>query len=311
MSDAVRRWLDEDTSVRAAALVRLDGRDPDEPEVARIRRDGYAQGSAARVLDGLGGPFEPATFYVPKYGAPFHRLVAAAEMGVRADEPRAAAALEFMLSRFRKADGGFGNPLRDGPGHLCVTGNAVRAALLMGQGGDPRVLDGLRWLVEHQRADGGWHCFPPEDAPSTLDAWEALAALAALPEKARDEPARRAAARGREFLLAAHLGARDAYAPWRRAHFPRHYYYDVLVGLGIVAALGGKADARLREAQRWLEEKRRPDGRWTHEAHHPDLEGEADYTPHRPGVGAPAPLVVEEAGAPSRWVTLEALVALR
>jgi len=65
-----------------------------------------------------------------------------------------------------------------------------------------------------------------------------------------------------------------AYAPWFRLHYPVHYYYDILVGLDVVTALGRGDDPRLRPALAWLEERPNRDGRWNLDALHPDLEDE-------------------------------------
>ena len=115
--------------------------------------------------------------------------------------------------------------------------------------------------------------------------------------------------RGVEFLLAQRLGMDDPYEPWRRLHFPRHYYYDVLVGLDLATSLGDPHDPRLEPALAWLEGKRGADGRWRADRHHPDLGEGADYA-LRPGEPV-APLVVEDAGRPGKWVTLAALRVLR
>lgn len=309
--DPVAWLLDPaDPAVRARALVDLLGRAPDDPDVKAARAETAERGSAARVLAGLAVPDEARALYVPKYGATFHRVVALAEMGVTTDEPRAAAALEALLTRYAKDDGGFGNPARPGPGHLCVTGNLARAAILMGEADHPRVRNALDWLVERQDADGGWHCFPNEEKGGTLDAWEALGAFAALPEPRRSARVRESAARGVAFLLERQLGARAGHAPWLRFHFPRHYYYDVLVGLDLATTLGDPRDARLGPALDLLRAKRGPDGLWRHEKDHPDLAEGDDYTPHPPGLPI-APLQVEPEGAPSRWVTLAAMRVLR
>jgi hypothetical protein len=136
-----------------------------------------------------------------------------------------------------------------------------------------------------------------------------LGAFDALPRSAWSPSIRASAERGVEFFLSQGLGLADPYEPWRRLHFPRHYYYDVFVGLDLATALGNPRDPRLAPALAWLEAKRRPDGRWSADAAHPDLAEGADYTLR---TGEPVtPLVVEEPLQPSKWVTLAALCVLR
>jgi hypothetical protein len=66
-------------------------------------------------------------------------------------------------------------------------------------------------------------------------------------------------------------GAR--YKPWFRFHYPIHYYYDLLVGLDFMTALGYTNDPRLEYAVKLLKTKRRRDGKWNMDAIHPDVEG--------------------------------------
>jgi len=301
--DPVLAWLLDpaEPAVRAQALVDLLRRPEDDLDVREARAEAAARGSAARVLSGvvLSGR-DARALYRPKYVAPFHRLVALAEMGVPATDPAAGALLEACLDAF------LGDPREN---EVCLTGNLARAAWRMGRGSDPRVADAVRWLAATQLPDGGWHCWPDEDPRGTLDAWEALGAFAAIPPAARSAEVRAAAARGVEFLLERRLGMDDPYEPWRRLHAPRHYYYDVLVGLDLATALGDPTDPRLRPALAWLRAKRGADGRWHADRPHPDLGPGADYA-LRPGE-AVTPLVVEPEGEPSRWLTLAALRVLR
>lgn len=302
--DPVVAWLldPSDPAVRAQALVDLAGRSPQDPEVREARAAMATRGSAARVLADLRMPAarDATALYRPKYGAPFHRLVTLGEMGVPASVPAAGALLDACLDAFVGPEG----PLRDG--EVCVAGNLARSAIRMGRGDDPRVTRALQHLAAIQLPDGGWHCWPDEVPHGTVDAWEALGAFAALPEKDRPRDVVR---RGVEFLLAQRLGMDDAYAPWRRIHFPRHYYYDALVGLDLATALGDPRDERLGPALAWLEGKRGADGRWRLDAQHPDLGEGAGYEMR--DAASVAPLVVEPTGAPSRWATLAAMRVLR
>lgn len=84
----------------------------------------------------------------------------------------------------------------------------------------------------------------------------------------------RAVERGAEFYLEREMHKEGkSYAPWYRFHYPIHYYYDLLVGLDFMTALGYGDDSRLRYAIDRLKEKRRSDGRWNIDAVHPNLEG--------------------------------------
>jgi hypothetical protein len=173
---------------------------------------------------------------------------------------------------------------------------------------EPLVRRSIDWLVKAQLADGGWHC-DPSATQGTLDCWEALAAFATLPAPLRSEAVRRSIERGAEFYLErglSHEGS-TAYAPWLRWHYPTHYYYDVLVGLDVLTALGYASDPRIRPALQLLEERRNSNGTWNIDAHHPDVSPDEPYQPRTPIY----PFILELAGQPSRWITTTAAVVLK
>jgi hypothetical protein len=117
--------------------------------------------------------------------------------------------------------------------------------------------------------------------------------------------------RGAEYYLEHELHVQgDRYDPWYRFHWPVHYYYDLLVGLDCLTALGYGSDRRLGYALDLLRQKRRPDGRWNLDAVQPDYDPEsARWFANHPEK-RPAPLTFEAAGRPSNMITLQALVVL-
>lgn len=304
MDPVVERLLDDaDPALRAATLVELRGRAPDDTEILTLRREATRHGAAASLLAGVHlSARDSISLYRPKYGAPFHRLVALADLSMPASDPRVAALLDACLDAFLARPG---EKLDAKEQEVCLTGNLARAALAMGRGDDARVAEALAWLVEAELPDGGWHCWGPT---GSVDGWEALAAFALVPKARRSAAMRAAIARGVDLFLESRLGLDDGYGPWRRLHFPRHYYYDALVGLEIATALGDPKDPRLAPALDWLASKRGGDGFWRADAEHPDLGGSPEYV-LRPGEPV-TPLVLEPLGASSTWLTLRALAVL-
>jgi hypothetical protein len=310
--EATLPWLldSNEPAVRYRALRDLVGLPENARGVVAARRAIPRGPWATRIFakQQPGGHWEsPDNLYQPKYRATIWNVQVLALLGVTRDDPRMAAACELFLEQYARRDGGFDNaPEPESPAELCVTGNLTRTLLLAGYGDDRRVRAGVDWVVRHQLADGGWHCWPNRAFQrGTLDGWEGLSALAAVPPARRSPEIERSVARGTEFFLRHRLieQGRSVYAPWRRFHFPNHYYYDALVGLDLLTSLGLGADERLDPALSLLARKRRPDGTWAVDRPHPDLGPGAGYAPRV----APTPMVVEPATRPSLWLTLTAL----
>ncbi len=314
LSPSLRRWLlgASDPSVRLRVHRELLGRPARHPEVVRARREIGRTGWAAGILGQqlADGQWDtPGTsareLYRPKYIATNWRLLVLADLGVRGTDPRVEKAVDLFLRRFSRPNGGD----LGGPGsEACFTGNAVRMLYAFGRGADAATRRSVDWILRTQKRDGGWHCFPSRTG--TLDAWEPLSGLAAIPSGERSDEVRRAIARGAEFFLARGLlreGPRP-YAAWQRLHYPVHYYYDLLVGLDLLTRLGYGKDPRLRPALARLEAKRNPDGTWDLDALHPDV-SDPSYGPGP--VGDPFyPFGLELPGQPSRWITVSALAVL-
>ncbi len=294
-NEAVLGWLLEENepSIRYLAsrdLVRL--------RVPRVRLDalraavprrGWAAAILARQQEGTWWG-RPDTCYWPRTIGTYWSLAVLAELGLSRDDERVERAVEHMLRLHLMPDGGFSPLGRPKPSHFCSTGIMVRTLLQLGYGDDPRTWGGIEWLVAAQLDEGGWDCHSP--GASTLDAWEAMAAFAAIPRERRTRAVRDSIRRGAEFYLSRgllHEGPR--YARWYELHYPWHYWYDVLVGLDFLAALGYGADRRAQEARDLVRSKRLPDGRWALD-------------------GVNGKLRLESPGKPSKMVTFLALRAL-
>ncbi|HTT72884.1 MAG TPA: prenyltransferase/squalene oxidase repeat-containing protein [Thermoplasmata archaeon] len=316
VSPRIREWLlgpASDPSVRWRFLSEVEGRPPTDARVRAARRaigrSGWAEGILAHQFpDGrwaTPGSSDPE-IYRPKYISTYWRFLVLADLGMTRADPRIRHTAELVLRRWTEK----GTDLLGGPeSEICSVGNSVRALVRYGYLDHPVVQRCIDWTVRTQKRDGGWYCFPGRSSGS-IDGWEGLAALAEIPEDARDDRVRRSIERGAEFFLRHRLMDEGStrYPPWFRIHFPTHYYYDLLVGLRILTGLGYGADSRLRPALRWLLGKRRRDGTWALDADHPDLD------PQHGGYvfdeGPVWPMRLEPPGEPSRWATGEALGVL-
>lgn len=309
-------WLlgEDQPAIRYRTLSELLGRSARDPEVREARERIPTVGWAADLLAERepGGWWGNASnHYHPKYVSTYWKMLVLSDLGLTRDLPaiRESCELWTRTKPVQRREPGVHLP---GFLHHCVVGMSARAFLRFGYHDDPRVREGLEWIAATAHPQGGWSCF---GLGRTLDSWEGLAAIAAYPRSKRSAAMQYAADRGAEFYLERELHHQgDRYAPWYRFHYPVHYYYDLLVGLETLTALGHGDDPRLRYALDLLEKKRRPDGRWNLDAIHPDLGGPLarkrkerfrDHPKDRP-----TPFALEKVGAPSKMITLRALLVL-
>jgi len=310
---ATMEWLlqEDQPSIRYLALTQLLRKSEDDSEVLSAREAIGGRGWAADLLskqDRGGWWVGEESLYRPKYLSTNWMLLILSDLGLTKEDPRIRKACELWIKRFAREDGGFAI---DGSrtSHLCTTGNMARALVRFGYADHPKVRSAFEWMVRNASHLGGWSCF---GSGRNLDSWEPMSAFAAYPQKKWTAGMHRAVELAAEFFLQRELHKQgDRYEPWYRFHYPVHYYYDVLVGLDCVTALGYGKDPRLKVALSLVKEKRRPDGRWNLDAVHPDLEGNmADWYRKHPK-DAPTPFALEKAGEPSKMITLRALQVLR
>ena len=313
----IRAWLleEDQPAVRCRALVDLLDRRPDDPDVrearARIGKVGWAADQLRQMgPKGYWERREPRNvaewvdfLYFPPYLSTNWRALVLADLGLDSTDPR----IRRIAERLFEYKLRLSSPFNFFHEEVCISANAARMLTRFGYGDDPRVRRLYDWLLDDQRADGGWSC--SQGTPGTLDAWEALAAFAALPKPRRSAKMDRAIERGAAFYLERKLfeeGRR--YPPWFRLHYPNHYFYDILVGLDVLTQLGFSDDRRLRPALEILRGLRRRDGRWGADRVHPDVPpGTKIYSDMR----KVRPLVIEPPGRPSKWITLKALSVLK
>jgi hypothetical protein len=300
--------------MRCTTLTDLLGRGNDDPEVRRARARIPRTGWASEILrrqgpDGFWEPHAPRTvreylyfLWFPEFSATIWNAIVLADLGLTSADPR----IRKIADRLFEYKLGLSTMINLYHEEMCAVGNAARTLTRFGYGDDARVRRLYDWILEDQRPDGGWNCSP--GTPGTLERWEPLAALAALPKPKRSNRMEAAIARGAEFYLQRELfreGPR--YAPWFRFHYPNHYFYDTLVGLDLLTTLGYSGDRRLRPALEALSKKRRRDGTWIIDRAHPDAPPSLLHL----HVKKVRPLQLERPGEPSKWITLTALRVLQ
>ncbi len=311
-------WLleEEAPSIRYLALTQLMGKRETDPEVREARSRIPASGWVADILrrrDPAGWWVRDRGWLEPRFTGTHWNMLALADLGATRSIPEVAASAEYWMAKSPLQGGGVGG-FGKGKGHHCYTANMARGLVRLGYDEDPRVRRTMEWLVKTAHPKGGWSCRYMKDGPApsrSLDAWEGLAAFAAYPRSKWSPAMTTCVERSAEYYLERELHVQgDRYEPWYRFHWPTHYYYDLLVGLDCLTALGYRDDSRLTYALDLLRKKQRPDGRWNLDADQPDpdLEGARWYAEHPKN--RPTPLSFEAAGQPSKMITLRALTVL-
>jgi len=311
-SHRVLDWLleDDQPAVRYHTLRELLGRPETDSEVCEAKRRIPKVGWAAEILarrDPAGWWVREKSLYHPKYISTNWNMLALSDLGATRAIPAVRASCELWMDRSPLKGGGVGG-FSKGNGHHCYTGNMARALIRFGYGNDRRVRKALDWLVKTAHPKGGWTCWAFGGGPSpgrTLDSWEGLSAFAAYPRSKWTRAMQGCVERAAEYYLEHELHRQgERYAPWYRFHWPVHYYYDLLVGLDVLTALGYEDDPRLRFALEHLRKKRRADGRWHLDANHPDVEGAVARWYRDHPKDRPIPLELERPGHPSKMITL-------
>lgn len=317
-------WLLEpdNPSVRYLALTELLGRPESDSEVREARAAIMQRGVVPALLDRQeeGGHWgRLASFYTAKYRGTVWQLLVLAEHRADGSDERVRRACEVVLGQSQDPEGGgFSHRASQrGDGGLpsgvipCLTGNMVWALWRLGCGDDDRVRRGVDWLVRHLRFDDGDGA-PPDERP--YKGWEicygrhsclmgvvkGLKALAEVPPDRRSANVTRTIDAATELLLVHHVYKRSsdpskvAKPGWTRFGFPRMYQTDALEMVSLLLRLGCR-DPRMQEAVDLIRSRRRPDGRWL----------------LQDTFNGKFVVDVEAKGEPSKWITFQALSALR
>jgi len=327
------RWLLEDNepSSRYFTLTELTGQNEEDPSVRRTREKIGHEGWAAKIF----AKQRENTYwenkescYIPKFTATGWQLAILADLGVTAEDSRFARAAEHYLDLHNVESGGFAlRPRGDeqfNP-HICNTGNMVRALAKAGYAKDDRVVKAMEWLVSKQLSDSAWNCFPSGKHGSFMATVEPMWALSEMIKHEPRKEWKEASVRSSEFVLNHKIYKSDredsvVLFDFLKMHYPTHYCYDFLHGLRVLSELGVHRDERMEDALRLLRAKQLVDGRWPLEGvyrgwRHPHpIHGKE--TVSRPeerelvteGWGTDRTLQLEEAGKPSKWITLQALL---
>jgi hypothetical protein len=245
-------------------------------------------------------------------------MIILAELGADGKDERIQKASEFVLemSQDRKSGGFAYQGTKKGGGYHsgvipCLTGNMIWSLIRFGYLDDPRVQQGINWIIEYTRYDDGvggrLHGWPYEKREACwgkhtchLTVVKALKALAEIPEKSRGPNIKSVIDQGVEYLLKHHLFKSShnldqvAKPKWVKLGFPWMWDTDVLEMLLILTRLGFK-DHRMKEALDLILSKQNTSGRWI----------------LKNTYNGRFQVDIEQKGKPSKWITLNALRILK
>jgi hypothetical protein len=175
----------------------------------------------------------------------------------------------------------------------CTHARIVRFLIQFGYGDDPRTRAGVNWILDNPRSDGMWHC--REDRHNCLRATVDALRVAALDAEAAQHPAiQRGAEIVCNLLLQRGMTKYHVGSPWTTLEYP-YVDYGLIPTLDALARLGYVADdPRITQAWNCLVGRQLPSGAWPLDRKRARL-----------------PFDVGQPGEANKWLTLDALKAIR
>ena len=321
-------WLLEhdNPSIRYFTLIDLLDQDLNDSKVKEAKLKIMSEGIVSKMLINLkeSGYWETREdFYIKtKYKGTVWSFIIFAELGADAEDKKIKNVCEFILENAQDlSSGGFAYySAKSGGGDRnkilpCLTGNMLWGLIRFGYFEDPRVQQGIKWIVKYQRFDDGveksatgW----PYNIGSKKGAgcWgthtchmgvvKNLKALAEIPEVKRSKDVKNTIQQASEYVLKHHIYKKShdlnqvAKAEWTQSGFPLMWKINYLEVLSILTKLRYK-DNRMQDAIDLLSSKKNQNGRWLLEK---TFNGRVQVN-------------IEQKGKESKWITLNALKVLK
>ncbi len=318
-------WLleEENPSVRYFTLIDLLNKKPDSSEVKEAKSKIMTEGPVPIILSkqksgGYWGD-DPFRFYLPKLKATFWTFLTLAEFAANRNDRKIRQTCKYIFEHIQDKTSGAFAPRsgKDGGGDHdkvlpCHTGLMIFSFIRFGYLNDPRIQKGIDWFVKYQRFDDGVEKSPkgwPYSAGNQKgeSCWGkhtchvavvgCLKALSEIPKTQRSNEVKSTLEQASEYMLKHHI--------YKRSHDLNRISIHNWINLGlfdfgflgvlsILAKLDYKDD-RMQDAVDLLISKQNKNGRWP-------VEENYDRKFHTN---------MERKGEESKWVTLNALRALK
>ena len=315
-------WLLEpqDPNVRYLALRDLLDAPTNDPEMLAARKDAYAQGPIAEILEAMhadGYWVRPGPGYTAKYRSAVWSLTALAQLGASAaHDERITQACAYGLDHALVDGVRFSYNGAPSGTFDCLQGNLCAALFALGYS-DPRLERAFDWMarsvtgeeeqaVKYYASGNVGPLFACSYNGGQLCAWggvKVMLAFSKLPAGQRTPPIERAIQAGLDFLFSVDPGlatypTRKDPKPsrnWWKFGFPVFYITDLLQNVEVLVGLGCDRDPRLSRALELIRDKQDEQGRWP-----------LEYSYSGKTWGSYGDL-----GQPNKWVTLRALRVLK
>jgi hypothetical protein len=317
-------WLleEENPSIRYFTLKDILDKPENDVAVQKARQGIMETGMVREILFRQQEPAYLQTypsFYTSKYKGLVWQLILLAELGADASS-HIRAQCEYILSNSQeKKDGGFSMhaSAKTGGGRIsevipCLTGNMVWCLIKFGYLDDPRLKEGIDWIIRYMRFNDGVEDTPQVTPYSRYDiCWgkhtchmgvvKTLKAFSIIPEEIRTDAIKNIIQKATEFILIHHIYKRShnlsrvSKPGWLKFSFPLMYQTDALEILNVLIELGIK-DSRMDEAINIVLSKQDEMGRWKIENMY---------------INERLLIPIEQKNAQSKWVTLRAMRVLK
>jgi len=298
----VMDWLlAGDVAIQYAA--HCDLLDTDRPDLrARIATEGWgARYLAARNPDTSWG----REFYQPKWTNSHYTLLDLKNLGLDPGNETVRESIAHIVATEKRSDGGVGPAKTARGSDVCVAAMFLNYASYFGAP-EEQLRSVVDFILGEKMPDGGFNCQSNSGHPHHSSLHTSISVLEGFRQFLEDgnswraEEIASASQDAREFILMHRFFRSDRTGEvikpdFLRWPYPFRWKYNVLRALDHFAGAGVGFDERMREALEYIVSKRRPDGRWQVYAAYPGLQH----------------FVMEEAGKPSRWITLIASRVLR
>lgn len=236
-------------------------------------------------------------YYQPKWTSTHYTLLELKNMGMPQTTPACVDMVRRLFSECQKADGSLNLSKYDHPSDICVDGMVLNyAAYFCGK--EPFILSLVKHLITAQKTDGGFtwdHTSNHGDPHTTICVLEGFEQAISSSVNERWDEVKAAVRKASDFLLEHRLFVDDPDKRYRKLAYPFRYRYDLLRACLFFAKTNASRDSRMWPAIDWLLKKRQKDGLWHLELEHP---GNVHFQ-------------LETVGAPSRFLTLKALMVLK